>query len=560
MKNKLFGFLIILCIVSLASCKFDSDEVKITGSDLTVSETQTPGNTDYSTATDEQRLTPSGTTENKREFISQYNFSLKIPSHWHHRGNRPIGAKDGYFYIEPPNTAYLQENGVKGMGLENVCNSLITLNNKAAPKLGYKPFGEDPQLEYLKADGQPACVIFPSSDQSDAANNRAAAIIQLPQYFPARYKSPPLFNYIEITADTKHIRGLVKSIHFAEPTVFEDNATPFSPLVEGAITLKDQRVSTLALSSRYIYWTYVSPQSAISRYSFASDTVENQYLSSQFETGSLGYIGPISQKEWLIYLDVNLDSEEFSWNLNATNNETGKKQALLETRGDNKTWPGPNVDFNDGRVAWSYTSYDETENCTKTNLGTINLNTGKQTIMDAIWADNGPYLWSSLATTKNYIIVEQDLPDSKGGDNDLFLYDVDRGERKKITENGHSSMPDASYPWVIWKNSRRFERGFQNVIFNLETQKRKTINVPGGASLPPDPQVDGPWLYWNMLDQTGSGMVYLYNLKKEQVYKMSAPNDREAYSDIDIFKDTIVWSRYQLKSQGDSIIEWAKLP
>jgi hypothetical protein len=513
------------------------------------------------TITGNNTSTPIAPYPEQKIYTSQYNLTLQIPSDWQPQDSRQINVDDGSFYLGPPEDALVQSGGPEGLDQDDICNALLESNMAMGNELGYQPYGKDPQLEFIEVDGQPACILMPSIDQDEAAGNKAEFIIRFPPYFPSNFHTPPFFGFIQLTANSQYIQDVAQTLHFTQSQAAESDFEEYSPNVIGKLELDGQRVSSLSLDENFIYWTQTVEQSPISRYSFESSIIDNDYLTTQFDGGTLGYIDPSSRNHGLVYLDVDLAAKDFGWVLQVRDLQDDTKQQVLEVN-DNKSWPGPNVDFDGNSVAWTYTLQSDNQACTKSVLGITNVNTGEQKIIEEQCADDGPYLWSAIGISRNFLIVEQDLPDNQGAGNDLFLYDLQNEQLQQLTDNGHSSMPVISYPWIVWKNAPRFEWGRQDVIYNLQNQTQQVINVPGNGATP-DPRLEGDWLYWNIInDKDGTGIVYFYNLEQNQMWEMAAPHQGEVFDDVAFYGDMIAWSRRPLEGQGqsDSIVEWANLP
>lgn len=129
-----------------------------------------------------------------------------------------------------------------------------------------------------------------------------------------------------------------------------------------------------------------------------------------------------------------------------------------------------------------------------------------------------------------------------------------------LAKDGRNSMPRISYPWIIWKNAPRFNWGYSNSIYDLRDGKHRTVLVPGES--PPDPNLEGQWLYWVIKSNTKNeeSSIYLYDLERDKTWMVTAP-EKDVFSAVAINNNTIAWSRRSdFTAFGDSVLEWGILP
>lgn len=135
------------------------------------------------------------------EFVSpRYKISFKYPRGW----SKNPRYEDKY----EGETGFFEVGDFSGVG-NNIDEAVNQDINEP-----YKPYGSNPVIRKFVVDGQPARVIYPSSDQSDFYKDRDAAIIvQYPE--PITIDGKP-FNYVIIWASKDYIPLIVSTLKFVK--------------------------------------------------------------------------------------------------------------------------------------------------------------------------------------------------------------------------------------------------------------------------------------------------------------------------------------------------------
>lgn len=150
-------------------------------------------------------------------------------------------------------------------------------------------------------------------------------------------------------------------------------------------------------------------------------------------------------------------------------------------------------------------------------------------------------------------------PNNRGRGNNIYLFDLDTGQRVALTTDGKSSMPAFSYPWAIWKAGPRYSQGFEAVVYDLRDGRREVIAAPGGES--GDPRLDGQWLYWIASRRRP---LYIYDLVNKRMFLALTPppGEKAAVLGAVIYGNRIVWGYTSDSSVVDPeiVLEWRTLP
>ena len=481
---------------------------------------------------------------------------------------RPLEWQEGEsvsgFDFEGPNGTYINFSDTPMMpasfndAVEKTCQKEIEDAANMEKKLGSKPYGENPQLISLQVDQQPACLILPSTDQNEQFQKRAFLIIEYPKNLSLESGTP---RYLSVLADSGHIQSLAETIRFIprpdQPVEALPQATAFAPTLSGNLTLKNQNVLSIMLDDTHIYWTVNEQQDTIFRAPLSGGAVE-KIVTSKDKDGSVITIPPVREGDWLIYLDYAGLPESANWELRAKNLRDGSEQVVLKGSGNQAYAFGLNISADNDWVAWSRTVPNAQGTCDESILGLSNLRTGEQVELDRVCTDQ--YMWSIVSLSNQTLVAEQDFPDAKGGGSALYLFDdFHNRHHKALTTDGRVSMPRVSYSWIVWKNALRFSWGYSNSIYDLGNKTQRAVMVPGEAS--PDPKLAGQWLYWVIRNSgTEMGGIYLYDLKREQVWNIPAPREG-ILSTAAIHGHWIAWNRISdFSAGGEEVLEWGVLP
>ncbi len=324
-----------------------------------------------------------------------------------------------------------------------------------------------------------------------------------------------------------------------------------------SLRLENQVATSLALDQTYLYWTPAPDSGRILRYPLAGGTVETIATSrfNRFGDGYLGSFGLLRRGDWLLFTDTRKNDNSV-WAVRALNLKDGTEQVVVEEAGDPVSWPGPDYDADDDWVVWTRTGHPRDANCDQSILTRRNLKSGEAQEVDRVCTVNN-YMWVLPKLSGDKLVVEQDLPDSKGRGNNLYLFDLYTGKRTPLTDNRASSMPALSGKWLVWKDAPRFAFGNVVIIYDMTNSQMHSLRPP--LNDPSDPLIAGHWLYWRPL---GNQPFVVYDLEKGQLMKIATPGANEAFDSVAIYENIAAWSRNPDFSSGgshDHILEWRTL-
>ena len=130
---------------------------------------------------------------------STYRVSFQYPRNWKQVKDQPerFRGSDGSFFVSAMSTPSLQEG----------CRSLA--NHRLLP------YGSKPKIQSLKIQGESACLILPSADQTREQKGESTLIVRYPK--PVRVGSGT-YSYFMLYADKQHIVEIAKTLKFITST------------------------------------------------------------------------------------------------------------------------------------------------------------------------------------------------------------------------------------------------------------------------------------------------------------------------------------------------------
>jgi hypothetical protein len=130
-----------------------------------------------------------------------FRVSVQYPSNWlpDQSGDAIYSGPDGFFQITSVESLGPSAKAVCELSLQN----LQTNPNKSE----VLEFGQQPTLEILQVDQQPACLLIPSSDQAATYRRQAFLAVEYPD-------SQTSLRILQFWADKDHIRALAARLAF----------------------------------------------------------------------------------------------------------------------------------------------------------------------------------------------------------------------------------------------------------------------------------------------------------------------------------------------------------
>lgn len=324
--------------------------------------------------------------------------------------------------------------------------------------------------------------------------------------------------------------------------------TPIFRFNIGVSRLEKLSADFLAMSDTYLYWVGRAAPDQLWRAPRAGGKPE-LITTSQFVHGHLDIMQLSKPGSWLVFMDAQELTANPPYLLRALNTLDGTEKLILDGRHSKINMPDFAVDGD--QVVWTAVADTDQPNCHETRLVLHNLTTNQERILEQTCIEN-QHMWSLPALSDHFVVAEQELPDSKGGGSNIYLYDLNTSQFTALTTNGQSSMPAISGPWIAWKNGPRYEEVHTTMLYNRQTQARQVLAMGRNNVY----LASQRWLYWE------GSPVSVYDLEKQQFLMVASSGGHDIVGGAIIDGNTIAWVRFPEDSTEmfRDTIEWQQLP
>jgi hypothetical protein len=311
-----------------------------------------------------------------------------------------------------------------------------------------------------------------------------------------------------------------------------------------------------AMDDQNIYWIRGKDPGNMFRMPLNGGT-PNKVITTKYTQGSLAFMFPSLTDHWIIIGDTPNARSLMNWTIRAVNIDNFSEKIILQSTDNSASLFDFTFDVDGGVLVWSNRVL-KSGNFAEDTVSRMNLDNGSTS--ELFRAEGDQAVWSMAKISKDRVVAEQDLLNSTGANNNIYYFDPIHKQPVPLTTDGQSSMPDFSYPWVIWKSVPRFEFAQNITIHNLETKQEWTLALPSEDNL--DPKIDGNFVYWTGLasEYQMSNTLYIYNILKRTLYRLP-PAENRWIKDVAIHGQMISWLRienFQL-ADNDAYLEWGIL-
>lgn len=260
---------------------------------------------------------------------------------------------------------------------------------------------------------------------------------------------------------------------------------------------------------------------------------------------------------WYAYLMVDSPNGLGEWNLHVVNLETGAN-TIVGNRDIFDSFPLNVYTTIDGGVMYLSTSTFEDGFSVKiSKVYAIDLQTNEVTsLIDS--ADTDTYM-SIISASKGYLLIENE-PTQDPQALHLSLYDIANKDWIELPREYPASMPGIEYPYLIWKNTTRFEEPFSFTIYNIETGVTVVRDIAGRGAY--DPILSGDFVI--IPASTGkdrsTNSVVLYSLEADGVYAIQVGMSNIFASDAYVDHGNVIFNFRESASASDYFSYACKVP
>ena len=251
---------------------------------------------------------------------------------------------------------------------------------------------------------------------------------------------------------------------------------------------------------------------------------------------------------WFGYMMVDSPNGQGDWNFHIVNLETGSN-AIVADRDHFDSIPLHVYTSIDAGVLYLSTSTFADGLAVKTSkVYAIDLKTNETTLL--IDSSEKDSFMSLISASNGYLLIENDPPKDQQALH-LSLYDIANQAWIDLPQEYPASMPGMEYPWLIWKNSNRFEEAHSFTVYNLETGASVVRDITGRDAY--DPIISSGFAIAQA--STGSdrstNSVILYSLDGGEVYAINIGIDNIFAADAYIDHGYVIFNFREMASVSD---------
>jgi len=382
------------------------------------------------------------------------------------------------------------------------------------------------------------------------------------------------------------VNGCSAGMIQTEPNSFQSASNPTATEPPPTTTIPDQnptKAPSLDIEKKF---TYFFDQDEINQYclEFPMLTVyQAKDIGGQFYAGVLeqnnislvspesGVLSPIFTPEfpqghllmidyeypWYGYMMVDSPNGLGEWNFHIVNLETGSNTIVANRSLFNSIPLHVYTAIDAGVVYLSASTFKDGFAVKSSRVYAIDVKTNQTALL--IDSHDEDSFMSLISASNGYLLIENDPPKDQPTLH-LSLYDIANKAWIDLPQEYPASMPDMEYPYLIWKNSNRFEEPFSFTVYNLETGVSIVRDITGRDAYDPIISDGFAIVQASTGKDRSTNSVILYSLNGESVYAIKIGIDNIFAADAYIDHGNIIFNFRETASISDFSSYLCRLP
>ena len=251
---------------------------------------------------------------------------------------------------------------------------------------------------------------------------------------------------------------------------------------------------------------------------------------------------------WFGYMMVDSPNGLGDWNFHIVNLETGSNTIIADRDHFDSIPLHVYTSIDAGVVYMATSTFEDGFTVETSRVFAIDLKTNETTLL--IDSSEKDSFMSLISASNGYLLIENDPPKDQQALH-LSLYDIANQAWIDFPQEYPASMPGMEYPWLIWKNSNRFEEAHSFTVYNLETGVSVVRDITGRDAY--DPIISSGFA----IAQASTGRdrstnsVILYSLDGGEVYAINIGIDNIFAADAYIDHGYVIFNFREMASVSD---------
>jgi hypothetical protein len=260
---------------------------------------------------------------------------------------------------------------------------------------------------------------------------------------------------------------------------------------------------------------------------------------------------------WYGYMMVDSPNGLGEWNFHIVNLETGSNTVVANRSLFNSIPLHVYTAIDAGVVYLSASTFEDGFAVKSSRVYAIDLKTNQATLL--IDSHEEDSFMSLISASNGYLLIENDPPKDQPTLH-LSLYDIANKAWIDLPQEYPASMPDMEYPYLIWKNSNRFEEPFSFTVYNLETGVSVVRDIVGRDAYDPIISDGFAIVQASTGKDRSTNSVILYSLNGESVYAIKIGIDNIFAADAYIDHGNIIFNFRETASISDFSSYLCRIP
>lgn len=260
---------------------------------------------------------------------------------------------------------------------------------------------------------------------------------------------------------------------------------------------------------------------------------------------------------WYGYMMVDSPNGLGEWNFHIVNLETGSNTIVADRDLFNSIPLHVYTAIDAGVVYISTSTFGDGFAVETSKVYAIDLKTNEvKLLIDSPETDT---FMSIISASNGYLLIENDPPKDQPTLH-LSLYDIADKAWIDLPQKLPASMPSMEYPYLIWKNSNRFEEPFSFTIYNMETGVSVVREIIGRDAY--DPIVSEGFVVTQAStgNDRSTNSVILYSLEGGEVYAIKIGIDGIFVADAYVDQGNVIFNFREMTSGSDYSSYLCKIP
>ncbi len=248
---------------------------------------------------------------------------------------------------------------------------------------------------------------------------------------------------------------------------------------------------------------------------------------------------------WYTYIISETPSGVGGWNLHLVNVEDGSNTVVAnDDQFDSAFLLHISYSLQPDTLYLSASTFDEYE-ILSSRVYAIDLVTKDATVI--IDSQDKDTFMSLISASNGFIVIENDPPQNEYA-RYLSLFDLSTNSWVDLPQTYPASVPDMEYPYIIWKNNKRFDDATSLTIYNFETGESVVRELAGANSS--DPSISNGYIIAEA--STGKdnfrNSVVLYSLENGDTYAIHIGIHQVGMDNAYIDNGNVIWAFTTLAS------------